>query len=564
MGQHLPFNFETPLAPLPMLRADEGNLAAAVDAAWDMLKRSNREPWLYRLVGNFACVVTDDEGRPISRVVDAEKLRYMLSRIADWRRMTRDGLAEAAPPMRVVHNILATPNPDLPVMGGIVSAPVFGRSGKLLTGPGYHPDAQLLYAPSRGFEVPRIPEKPTLEQIVRARQLLCEDLLGGFSFVSQAERAHAVAMLLLGFGRSLITGPTPLHMIEKPTPGSGATLLADVAATLLTGVGAGVMTEAKSDEEWRKRLTAKLRESPSLVVLDNLTRRLDSQALASVLTAPHWEDRILCASQNARLTVRCVWIATANNPQVSREIARRLVRIRLDPNVERPWMRSEFRHPDLIAYVHANRPSLVAACLTLWQAWIAQGRPIGERIHGSFEDWSRVMGGVLAVAGIDGFLGNREDVMDASDEEGAGWDNFIAEWWRRFGPRTIAVKELFGLALECDPGPEISGSNDRAMQTSLGMGIRRMKDRMFGVDGCRLRLAKAGVLHGATLWKLEICEPLATSRMGEPFVQEGTSKTQAPSLLQGPDKHGRGTWEPGEPLAILPTKRSTRDFYRRV
>ena len=114
MGQHLPFNFEKPRAPLPMLRADEGNLAAAVDAAWDMLKRSNREPWLYRVAGNFACVVTDDEGRPMSRVLDAEKLRYMLSRIADWRRMTKDGLVEAAPPMRVVHNILATPNPDLP------------------------------------------------------------------------------------------------------------------------------------------------------------------------------------------------------------------------------------------------------------------------------------------------------------------------------------------------------------------------------------------------------------------------------------------------------------------
>jgi hypothetical protein len=291
------------------------------------------------------------------------------------------------------------------------------------------------------------------------------------------------------------------------------------------------MTEAKSDEEWRKRLTAKLRESPSLVVFDNLTRRLDSQALAAMLTAPHWEDRILCSSQNLRLTVSCVWIATANNPQVSREMARRLVRIRLDPNVEQPWTRSEFRHPELIAYVQDHRSKLVAACLTLWQAWIAEGRPSGARILGSFEDWSKVMGGVLAVAGVEGFLGNLDAMMEASDEEGAGWDNFISEWWRQFGQRTVAVNDLFGVALRCDPGPEMSGANNHAMQTSLGVGIRRMKDRMFGVDGCRLRLAKAGVSHGANLWKLEPSEPMATSRMGQRSAQKGNVQSGAPSPL---------------------------------
>jgi 3-methylcrotonyl-CoA carboxylase alpha subunit len=36
-------------------------------------------------------------------------------------------------------------------------------------------------------------------------------------------------------------------------------------------------------------------------------------------------------------------------------------------------MREGFRHPDLIAWVKANRGRLVAACLTLGQAWIAAG-----------------------------------------------------------------------------------------------------------------------------------------------------------------------------------------------
>ena len=36
--------------------------------------------------------------------------------------------------------------------------------------------------------------------------------------------------MLLPFVRELIDGPTPLHLIEKPTPGTGGTLLATVAA----------------------------------------------------------------------------------------------------------------------------------------------------------------------------------------------------------------------------------------------------------------------------------------------------------------------------------------------
>jgi hypothetical protein len=180
------------------------------------------------------------------------------------------------------------------------------------------------------------------------------------------------------------------------------------------------MTEGRDDDEWRKRVTAKLRQIPAIVLIDNLRARLDSSAVAAVLTAPFWEDRILGASEMARLPIRCLWIATGNNPEFSNEMARRLLRIRLDPHEERPWQRTGFRHPDLMTWVRANRPRLVAACLTLCQAWIAAGKPRGARTIGSFENWAHVVGGVLEVASIPGFLGNLDEMMEASDSEGAG------------------------------------------------------------------------------------------------------------------------------------------------
>ena len=230
---------------------------------------------------------------------------------------------------------------------------------------------------------------PTPQQIAAARSLLLDDLLGEFPFVGEAERAHALALLLLPFVRPMISGPTPLHMVEKPAPGTGATLMVDAISIVATGTSASVMVEGRDEDEWRKRLTAKLREIPSILLIDNLRRQLDASSVAAALTAPYWEDRVLGKSEMVRFPIRCVWIATGNNPQFSNEIARRMVRIRLDPHEDQPWLREGFRHPNLLAWVWQNRARLVAACLTLGRAWIAAGMPRHQKTIGSFEGWAR-------------------------------------------------------------------------------------------------------------------------------------------------------------------------------
>jgi len=521
IGQHRPVNFLRDGKDVPTMRADEGDLARAVERVWGLLLASNRTPWLFRYAGLPTWVVPDDEGRPVAAALNEDRLRHMLARLAVWVRENAKGeVVSAPPPVAVVKSVLATPDPGLPVLMGIVNTPVFGRNGKLLTSPGYHPDARLLYQPAPGFTVPAIPERPTAAQIADARALICEDLLGDFPFVLPSEMAHAVALLLLGFVRSMIDGPTPLHLIEKPTPGTGATLMVDSIATILTGSGASVMTEGRDDEEWRKRVTAKLRQVPSILLIDNLRNKLDSSAVAAALTAPFWEDRILGASEMARLPIRCVWIATGNNPEFSNEMARRLVRIRLDAHVERPWQRGSFRHPDLMTWVRANRARLVAACLTLCQAWIAVGRPRGPKTIGSYENWAGVIGGILETAGIDGFLGNLDEMMSASDSEGMAWSAFIAAWWDRFGTAEVGTSDLFETAILCDPPLRLSGASEQARRTSLGSSIKRMRDRVFQIGDVSLRLGDSRRLQGALKWQLQLA--------GRPVVSGTTSQIREP------------------------------------
>jgi len=509
VGQHRPLNYALPDSSLPLMRADEGDLARAVDRAWSLLLGSNRTPWLFRYAGLATWVVPDDEGRPVAVALTDERLRHMLARLADWRRLNAKGeLVPTHPPTALVKSILATPDPGLPVLVGIVSAPVFGRHGRLLTTPGYHPDARLLYCPAPGFDVPAIPQRPSAGEVAAARQLICDDLLGDFPFVSEAERAHAVALLLLGFLRAMVDGPTPLHLIEKPSPGTGATLMVDAIATILTGAGASVMTEGRDDEEWRKRVTAKLRQVPSIVLIDNLRNKLDSAAVAAALTAPFWEDRILGASEMARLPIRCIWIATGNNPEFSNEMARRILRIRLDAHVERPWQRAGFRHPDLMTWVRANRAPLVSACLTLCQAWIAAGRPRGTRTIGSYENWAQILGGVLEVAGIDGFLGNLEEMMRVSDGEGVVWRSLVAAWWDRFGTAEVGTADLYEVALMSEPPVPLGSGSDRAQRTRLGKAMSRLRSRVFHIRELRLRLDVCDTYQGAQRWKLSIDEKI--------------------------------------------------------
>jgi len=109
------------------------------------------------------------------------------------------------------------------------------------------------------------------------------------------------------------------------------------------------MTEGRDEDEWRKRITARLLQGTPLILIDNVRSRLDSAALSAALTSEIWEDRVLGFSKTAAVPVKCTWVATANNPSLSLEVARRTVSIRLDSEVERPWERTNFKHPHLLS-----------------------------------------------------------------------------------------------------------------------------------------------------------------------------------------------------------------------
>jgi hypothetical protein len=69
---------------------------------------------------------------------------------------------------------------------------------------------------------------------------------------------------------------------------------------------------------------------------------------------------------------------------------------------------------------------------------------------GSFEDWSVIVGGILQLAGIDGFLANSDQLYEQADIDSVQWEAFlqtldatfysepftVAQVWERMNDRT--------------------------------------------------------------------------------------------------------------------------------
>lgn len=426
---------------------------------------------------------------PVLMVMSADRMSHRLARVAEW---VTEGGKPAYPAGRVIADMLADHDAPVPFLNRIITAPGFTADGRLLDAPGYDAASGILYAPPAGLGIPPVPDKPDDGDVARARGLLLEEMLVDFPFTSDADRAAAVATLLGAFARGLIAGSTPLMMIEKPAPRTGAGLLIDSIAGVVLGRDATKTPETRNDEEWRKRITSVLLQAPTFVVLDNLRRRLDSAALAAVLTTCIWADRILGSNQFVTLYVEALWIATANNPKLSTEMVGRTVSCRMDAKVERPGERKDFRHPHLLAWVKENRADLVWSCLTLIRRWLADGSPAGREVMGGFENWCRVMGGILGSAGIPGLLSNRDQFYQRADDEGHSVKPFLAAWWKRHQTKKVPAKELLALALETI---DIEGRTEHAQRIRLGQMLKGEIDRRYRL-GPDLEVQVAGEPDG--------------------------------------------------------------------
>jgi len=497
-----------------------GDLQDHTRTILDALQRSNvGEPHLFQRGPELARIIKPrDRIRP--EHLDADTLRAHLLQRFDFRKEKPDPDAEdgsdktittpiSKPPRAVLTNVLSQPGWTVPNLESVARSPVYGRDWQLRTEDGYHPGAKV-YVDTGDLEV-SVPADPTTADVEEACSWILDDLLVDFPFADDgdgegsASRAHAVALGILPFIRPALDEPVPLHLVSAPVHGTGKGKLVQALANVAIGQNTAETPEAEDDAEWRKRITSTLLESPTFVLLDNLSAKLDAGSLASALTSRYWEDRRLGYTEQIRVRNDAVWVATANNPHLSGELSRRAVLIRLEPDVEKPWERDDFKHSPLLPWVRDNRRRLAEAFLTLIEHWKAEGRPDGsaERF-GSYPTWANVIGGILECAGIGGFMENRERLHREANREVEEWKALMELWWEEHSQTPVRAGQIRDLCQQQELLMGVRGSgNDRSQTTRLGKAMADNANRVLG----NFRIVRTDDPHRkANAYKLEEAE----------------------------------------------------------
>ena len=282
------------------------------------------------------------------------------------------------------------------------------------------------------------------------------ELVVDFPFLTNADRQNYYGLLLTPIIAPAVKGNRPLHIITAPIPRTGKSKLAeDVLGGILTGRKTPALQITGTDDERDKRITALLMQDETVVHLDNLPPKLDSPALASLLTASVYQSRLLGSSRIVSLPNNLVLVGTGNNVECSTEIAKRCVPIRLQPNTPNPERRVNFQYPNLWDHVSKSRRQILSCLLGMVQNWVEKNRPSGPSLGsirlGGFESWSEAIGGILQVNGFHEWMENVNTWLQNSDSEGAEMTQFVNLWASKLGPHWVSGAQI----LECIKNTEV-------------------------------------------------------------------------------------------------------------
>ncbi len=523
--------------------------------AMDAVVGANDPPKIFVRTGALVRIALDEDSVPGIQRLSEAALRGRMDRVAEFVRLNKDKEAEtvvpANPPKIVVEDAMALGQWEVPPIEAIVETPILRPDGTIFNEEGYDAQTRLYYHPATGFEMPAVSEHPTRVEVEKALATI-DEAIGEFPFADEASAANARGLLLTPIIRQAIQGCVPLALIDKPQMGTGGSLFAEVASYIGIGRHAEMLGQPAHEDEWRKQITAKLDAGASMVTIDNVDEPLTSSNLSRALTARTWTDRRLGRSEEITLAQRATWLATGNNIGLGGDISRRCFWVRLDAQQAKPWEREGFRHPNLMAWVESHRGELVHALLTVARSWYTAGCPKDESLPrlGSFESWAETVGGMLAHAGIRGFLSNLDELYETADSETEEWTGFLEAWQSRLGEQALTARALaegwivpdkdFKAALPADLASALDDGT-ATFSRALGNTLKKVAGRRHGERG--LHVHKHGTEKRSIKWRVSESKP----QEGESDESSESPQPQRCSKPKEEELDARGNkWAAGE------------------
>ncbi len=491
---------------LPEINVTARQLREITADALDALYKANNPPTIFLRSNVLSRLGIDENERPYIESMSESAVRGHLARICNFTRMNGKGQVATAPPLDVVRDIMNLANWNIPPVAGIIQSPALRPDGSIICEPGYDVATGLYYIPSEGLEVPVIPDRPSEADVNQAISLITE-VFCDIPFDSDASKANAYGAFMSPILRPAIKGPIPLPLVDKPMPGTGASLLTDVISIVATGHLAATMGVCPSEEEWEKKLSSQLIAGRSICVIDNIEGKLQSDTLSRYLTSSEISIRPLGRTADIIVPNKMCFFGTGINIKLGGDIPRRCYHIRLDAGVARPWQRDViYKHTELREWALNNRGQILSAILTIARAWYVAGTPVPDDLPkmGGFENYSRVIGGVLSFMKMPGFLSNLTQMYDSMDVDTPQWEAFLTAWYELLGEAPFTTSEV---VKKLNSNEEFADSLPEKLATRDGRDYsRRFGNALRDKDGvqlpCGLTLNRHGERKHAILWEV--------------------------------------------------------------
>jgi ribosomal protein S24E len=298
------------------------------------------------------------------------------------------------PPANVAKTIIHRTRAALPTIQNIIRAPTLRPDCSILDQPGYDPATQMFYVPEAGFVMPEVPEHPTRDDALRARDTLMKPI-ARYPF-TPLDRAAALSGMMIAGCRGAL-GNTPATFVDATAPGSGKGKFAQVMAAIALGRRAAAVPPGHDKKELAKRVVAHLLTGASFVFLDNLEQNFGGADLCSVLTESPVELRRLGASEQGKIDAKLVVIIAGNGPKAEGDMTRRTQSLCIDWQLPYPDKQEFPFDPGKLAL--EMRGELLAACFTIARAYVHAGMPNRLKRQGSFEQWSDLVRSALVWLG---------------------------------------------------------------------------------------------------------------------------------------------------------------------
>ena len=242
--------------------------------------------------------------------------------------------------------------------------------------------------------------------------------------------------------------------------------------------------------------------------------------------------RILGLSKTAEVGTRVLFLSSGNNVEPVRDMTRRVVTIKLDPQCETPATREFNKNP--VDDVHKNRGEFISAALIIVRSWIVAGRPLAEiKPLNSYADWSELCRQPLLWLGLDDPAQCVFEIM-AHDPDREDLAAFLEVWESRYSTRSTSIKNIVedcilwtdlkevlpALAFERDGtinkrklGWWIKRHSGRVVN-----GLRLVVDDSFKTNSVRWKIEKIG--HETVLSVFSVLPPCIDEFSSDPFYEE--------------------------------------------